>query len=98
VDLINVMKNEMKITISTIAIGAEADVRIMKRISQYGVALLSNVRSFDFAADRHERAPGSPKEEPEPPRDLTPVQKGARGTCGACRTTTPTSAGIWIPT
>jgi uncharacterized protein with von Willebrand factor type A (vWA) domain len=39
VDLVGVMKNEMKITVSAIAIGTEADIRIMKRISQYGGGL-----------------------------------------------------------
>ena len=39
VDLVTVMKNEMKVTVSAIAIGAEADVRVMKRISQYGGGL-----------------------------------------------------------
>jgi Ca-activated chloride channel family protein len=36
VELVSVMKNEMKVTVSTVAIGVEADVRIMKRISQSG--------------------------------------------------------------
>lgn len=35
-DLIGVMKNELKITVSAVAISAQADVKIMKRISQYG--------------------------------------------------------------
>jgi uncharacterized protein with von Willebrand factor type A (vWA) domain len=39
VDLVTVMKNEMKVTVSAIAIGAEADVPVMKRISQYGGGL-----------------------------------------------------------
>ena len=36
IDLVNVMKTEQKITVSTVAIGAEANVPLMKRISQYG--------------------------------------------------------------
>ena len=36
IDLVSVMKNEMKITVSGIAVGAEADIRLMKRVSQYG--------------------------------------------------------------
>jgi Mg-chelatase subunit ChlD len=39
VDLVAHMKNELKITVSAVAISAEADVRIMKRISQYGGGL-----------------------------------------------------------
>ncbi len=36
VDLVGVMKNECKITTSTVGIGKDADVRIMKIIAQYG--------------------------------------------------------------
>lgn len=43
VDLVGVMKNEMKVTVSAVAIGTEADVRIMKRISQYGGGLFHHV-------------------------------------------------------
>jgi Mg-chelatase subunit ChlD len=39
VDLVALMKNELKITVSAVAISSEADVRIMKRISQYGGGL-----------------------------------------------------------
>ncbi len=39
IDLVSVMKNEMKITVSAIAVGSEADIRVMKRISQYGGGL-----------------------------------------------------------
>jgi len=43
VDLVSTMKNDQKITVSTIAISSEADVRIMKRISQYGGGLFHHV-------------------------------------------------------
>ena len=43
VDLVGVMKNELKITVSAVAISNEADVRIMKRISQYGGGLFHHV-------------------------------------------------------
>ena len=39
IDLVSVMKKEMKITVSAIAVGSEADIRVMKRISQYGGGL-----------------------------------------------------------
>jgi uncharacterized membrane protein len=39
VDLVSQMKNDSKITVSTVAISSEADVRIMKRLSQYGGGL-----------------------------------------------------------
>ncbi len=43
VDLVSAMKNDQKITVSAIAISSEADVRIMKRISQYGGGLFHHV-------------------------------------------------------
>lgn len=43
VDLVGVMKNELKITVSAVAISNEADVRVMKRISQYGGGLFHHV-------------------------------------------------------
>ena len=36
VDLVSQMRNDLKITVSAVAISSEADVRIMKRLSQYG--------------------------------------------------------------
>ena len=41
-DLISVMKKEFNITISAVAIGKEADIRVMKRIAQYGGGLFHN--------------------------------------------------------
>ncbi len=43
VDLVSMMKNDLKITVSAVAISADADVRIMKRISQYGGGLFHHV-------------------------------------------------------
>jgi hypothetical protein len=43
VDLVGVMKNEMKVTVSAVAIGLEADIGIMKRISNYGGGLFHHV-------------------------------------------------------
>jgi hypothetical protein len=39
VDLVSQMKNDSKIMVSAVAISSEADVRIMKRLSQYGGGL-----------------------------------------------------------
>jgi len=43
VDLVSAMKNDLKITVSSVAISSEADVRVMKRISQYGGGLFHHV-------------------------------------------------------
>ncbi len=76
VDLVNVMKNEMKITISAVAVGSEADVRVMKRIAQYGGGL------FHYTLDPStlpqivlQQLDDKPKEEPPRDRDFTPVQE-----------------------
>jgi Mg-chelatase subunit ChlD len=43
VDLVSSMKNDSKITVSAVAISTEADVRIMKRLAQYGGGLFHHV-------------------------------------------------------
>ena len=76
VDLVSVMKNEMKITVSAIAVGSEADIRVMKRISQYGGGL------FHYTLDPStlpqivlQQLDDKPKDEPSRDRDFTPVQE-----------------------
>jgi Ca-activated chloride channel homolog len=76
IDLVNVMKNEMKVTVSAIAVGAEADVRVMKRISQYGGGL------FHYTVDPRtlpqivlQQIQDQPKDEAPKERDFTPVQE-----------------------
>ncbi|HBA40867.1 MAG TPA: hypothetical protein DCZ05_14365, partial [Deltaproteobacteria bacterium] len=36
VDLVTVMREELKITVSTVAIGDQANIPLLKRIAQYG--------------------------------------------------------------
>ena len=76
VDLVSVMKNEMKITVSAVAIGSDADIRVMKRISQYGGGL------FYHATDPStlpqivlQQLQDDQRDEPQGPRDLTPIQE-----------------------
>jgi Ca-activated chloride channel family protein len=76
IDLVTVMKNEMKITVSTIAVGSEADIRIMKRISQYGGGL------FHYTVDPSmlpqialQQIQDKPQDEPLRERDFNPVQE-----------------------
>jgi Ca-activated chloride channel homolog len=76
IDLVSAMKNEMKVTVSTIAIGAEADIRIMKRISQYGGGFFHQTidpSSLPQIVMRQlqEDLPEQPRNE----RDLIPVQE-----------------------
>ncbi len=76
IDLVNVMKNEMKVTVSAIAIGSDADIRIMKRISQYGGGL------FHYTLDAStlpqivlQQLQDSPKEEPRAEKEFTVTQE-----------------------
>ena len=75
IDLVTVMKNEMKVTISAVAIGAEADIRIMKRIAQYGGGL------FHYALDPStlpqivlQQLQDNPRDEPQGDKAFIPVQ------------------------
>lgn len=76
VDLVSVMKTEMKVTVSAIAIGAEADVRVMKRISQYGGGLFH--QTIDPASLPQivlTQIQDGPPDEPKGERELTPIQE-----------------------
>jgi Ca-activated chloride channel homolog len=76
VDLVSVMKNEMKVTVSTVAIGAEADVRIMKRISQYGGGFFhQTIDPTSLPQIVIQQLQENPPEEPKGERELTPVQE-----------------------
>src|SRR5574341_490298 len=74
VDLIGVMKNDLKITVSAVAISNEADVRIMKRISQYGGGLFHHVIDPSTLPQIVlEQLQDKPKAEPQDNRPLVPV-------------------------
>jgi Ca-activated chloride channel homolog len=76
VDLVSVMKSEMKITVSTVAIGAEADVRIMKRISQYGGGFFhQTIDPTSLPQIVIQQLQEDPPEPPKGERELTPVQE-----------------------
>ncbi len=74
VDLIGVMKNELKITVSAVAISNEADVRIMKRISQYGGGLFHHVVDpSSLPQIVLEQLQDKQREEPQEIKPLIPV-------------------------
>jgi len=78
IDLVTVMKNEMKVTVSAIAIGAEADIRIMKRISQYGGGLFhQTIDPTSLPQIVLAQLQDNPPEEPKGERELTPIQERA---------------------
>lgn len=75
VDLVGVMKNEMKITVSAVAIGSEADIRIMKRISQYGGGLFHHVTDPSTLPQIVlQQLQDNTKDEPRGEKDLIPIQ------------------------
>ncbi len=76
VDLVSMMKNELKITVSAVAISSEADVRIMKRISQYGGGLFHHVTDPSTLPQIVlEQMQDKTKEEPVNEGPWTPVQE-----------------------
>ena len=74
IDLVSVMKNELKITTSAIAIGDDADIALMKRLAQYGGGF------FHHAYDPKtlpqivlRQMDEKPDDKPSTERDFTPV-------------------------
>ncbi|MEO6164388.1 MAG: VWA domain-containing protein, partial [Candidatus Binatia bacterium] len=77
VDLIGVMKNDSKITVSAVAVSNDADVRIMKRVAQYGGGLFH--QTFDPSTLPQivlEQLQDKPRDEPKDNRPLIPIQPG----------------------
>jgi uncharacterized membrane protein len=74
VDLVSAMKNDSKITVSAVAISSEADVRIMKRLSQYGGGLFHHtVDPSSLPKIVLEQLQDKPKEEPQNEGPWTPL-------------------------
>lgn len=74
VDLVGVMKNEMKITVSAIVIGMEG-IAIMKRISQYGGGLFHHVIDpTTLPQIVLQQLQDTTKDQPKSERDLIPIQ------------------------
>jgi uncharacterized membrane protein len=77
IDLVNVMKAEQQITVSAIAIGAEANIPLLKRITQYGGGFFHHI--YDPTTLPQivlQRVQEKQKDEPPPPEhDLIPVQE-----------------------
>jgi hypothetical protein len=74
VDLVSAMRNDSKITVSAVAIGTEADVRIMKRLSQYGGGLFHHtVDPSSLPQIVLEQLQDKPKDEPQNEGPWAPV-------------------------
>lgn len=75
IDLVTVMKNEMRITVSAVAVGSDADERVMKRISQYGGGLFHHILNpTTLPQIVLQQIEEKPKEEPPRERTGIPVQ------------------------
>jgi Ca-activated chloride channel homolog len=76
-DLVKVMRTEQKITVSSIAIGAEANIPLLKRITQYGGGFFHHI--YDPTSLPQivlQRVQEKPKDDPPPPeRDFIPFQE-----------------------
>ena len=77
IDLVNVMKAEQQITVSAVAIGAEANIPLLKRITQYGGGFFHHI--YDPTTLPQivlQRVQEKQKDEPPPPeRDFIPLQE-----------------------
>lgn len=74
VDLVGLMKNQLRITVSAVAISNDADVRIMKRISQYGGGLFHHVIDpTSLPQIVLEQLQEKPREEPQENKPLIPT-------------------------
>ena len=76
IDLANVMRTELKITVSAVAIGAEANLPLMKRITQYGGGFFHH--TFDPTSVPRivlQQLQETPQSEAPKERELVPVQE-----------------------
>lgn len=74
IDLVRVMKEELKITISTVAIGDQSNIPLMKRIAQYGGGLFHH--TYDPSTLPQivlQQIQEKPTDEPLVERDFMPV-------------------------
>ena len=96
VDLVSAMKNDSKITVSAVAISSEADVRIMKRLSQYGGGLFHHtVDPSSLPQIVLEQLQDKPKDEPQNDGPWTPVaDRGSELLAGLSVRTYPSVLGL----
>ncbi|MGH7853295.1 MAG: VWA domain-containing protein [Candidatus Binatia bacterium] len=95
VDLVSAMKNDSKIIVSAVAISTEADVRIMKRLSQYGGGLFHHtVDPSSLPQIVLEQLQDKPKDDPQE-GPWTPVaDRGSDLLAGLSARTYPTVLGL----
>src|SRR5262249_23141777 len=86
-DLITVMRREEKITVSAIAVGEEANLRLLSRLADYGGGAFHHTTDpstlpdlfLDEMEERGEEKTRREKELPPPPSAASPLLKGLDG-------------------
>jgi Ca-activated chloride channel homolog len=96
VDLVRSMKIDSKITVSAVAISTEADVPVMKRLSQYGGGLFHHtVDPSSLPQIVLEQLQDKPKDEPQNEGPWTPVaERGSDLLAGLSTRTYPPVGGF----
>jgi uncharacterized membrane protein len=76
IDLVHVMRTELKITVSGVAIGADANLPLMKRITQYGGGFFHHIQDpRSLPRIVLQQIQETPQNEPPKERELIPVQE-----------------------
>jgi uncharacterized membrane protein len=76
IDLVHVMRTELKITVSAVAIGADANLPLMKRLTQYGGGFFHHIQDpRSLPRIVLQQIQETPQNETPKERDLLPVQE-----------------------
>jgi hypothetical protein len=76
IDLVHVMRSELKIIVSGVAIGNEANLPLMKRITQYGGGFFHHIQDpRSLPRIVLQQLQDTPQKEPPKERELMPVQE-----------------------
>jgi Ca-activated chloride channel family protein len=76
IDLVHVMQTELKMTVSAVAIGADANLPLMKRITQYGGGFFHHIQDpRSLPRIVLQQIQETPQNEPPKERELLPVQE-----------------------
>ena len=96
VDLVSSMKNDSKITVSAVAISTEADVRIMKRLSQYGGGLFHHtIDPTSLPQVVLDQLQDKPKDEPQNEGPWAPIpDRGSELLAGVAARAYPSVLGL----
>ncbi|MBI4529850.1 MAG: VWA domain-containing protein [Deltaproteobacteria bacterium] len=94
-DLVAVMKEELKITVSAVAIGGDANIPLLSRIAKYGGGLFHHTHDpTTLPQIVVQQLEEKPEEAPQVEKDLTPIPvKGSKILAGFSETAYPALKG-----